>query len=182
MRLLARIGSLRAVLVVLTAMTAALIGLAAFGNVTDYGTNEAFVRHVLAMDTTFRSPHMMWRAITSPAAVTAVYLAIIAWEWATAVVLAGACVAWVRGVPVARRLSTLGWLMQVMLFGGGFIAVGGEWFQMWQSSDWNGLQSALQNFLIASVGLVLVHLSGPGDAPVESDGARVSSRVEQSTR
>jgi predicted small integral membrane protein len=187
MGLLARIGSLRVVLVVLTGMTAVLIGLAAFGNVTDYDTNEAFVKHVLAMDTTFKSPNMMWRAITSPAVATAVYLAIIAWEWATAIVLAGACVAWVRARPgdprarTARQLSTLGWLMQIMLFGGGFIVVGGEWFQMWQSSDWNGLQPALQNFLIASVGLVLVHLSGPGDAPAGSDGARVSSRVEQST-
>jgi hypothetical protein len=35
---------------------------------------------------------------------------------------------------------------------------GGEWFQMWQSSMWNGPQSARRYFLIASVGLILAHL------------------------
>ena len=52
------------------------MSLAAFGNVTDYGSNQAFVQHVLAMDTTFQSPALMWRAITDPALQTVAYLAI----------------------------------------------------------------------------------------------------------
>ena len=48
--------------------------------------------------------------------------------------------------------------MWVLLFGVGFLAIGGEWFQMWQSEKWNGLQPALQNFLIATVALVVAHL------------------------
>ncbi len=39
--------------------------------------------------------------------------------------------------------------MWVLLFGVGFLAIGGEWVRMWQSEKWNGLQPALQNFLIA---------------------------------
>ncbi|WP_410591210.1 DUF2165 family protein [Amycolatopsis sp. lyj-23] len=73
-------------------------------------------------------------------------------------VLIAAFVAWLRGSAAARRLSTLGWVMWVLLFGVGFIAIGGEWFQMWQSAKWNGLQPALQNFLIATVALVVAHL------------------------
>ncbi|MCP2257372.1 putative small integral membrane protein [Streptoalloteichus tenebrarius] len=174
MRLLAALGGLRAVLTVLTAITALYMGLVVLGNVTDHGTNRAFVEHVFAMDTTFRSPNTMWRAITDQGVVTAAYVAIIIWEALTALVLASALVAWVRaltgrrGDETARRLSSCGWLMQVTLFAGGFITVGGEWFQMWQSSQWNGLQPALQNFLVASVGLVLVHLPRPTAAPPDA--------------
>jgi predicted small integral membrane protein len=60
--------------------------------------------------------------------------------------------------------SPLGWLMMLALFGGGFIAIGGEWFGMWQSSKWNGLQPAINNFVIASTGLIvtyLPHKAGP---------------------
>jgi predicted small integral membrane protein len=151
---------------VLTAITASYLLLVVLGNVTDYGTNRAFVEHVLAMDTTFQSPNTMWRAITSPGLVTVAYLAIIAWEAVAALVLVAAFVSWLRVVfggqdaATARLLSSTGLVMVVLLFGGGFIAIGGEWFQMWQSKSWNGLQAALQNFLVASVGLVLVHVVG----------------------
>jgi predicted small integral membrane protein len=149
------------VVAVLTAISAVHIGLVAFGNLTDYDTNYAFVQHVFAMDTTFKSPRMMWRAITSPGLVTTAYVLIIAWETLTALVLIAGAVAWLRGGAVAPRLSSLGWLMEAILFGGGFIAVGGEWFQMWESSKWNGTTPALQNVIIASVGLILVHLLSP---------------------
>jgi predicted small integral membrane protein len=160
MRLLARVGSPQAAITALTGITALYMGLVVFGNVTDYGTNHAFVQHVLAMDTTFGSPNTSWRAITSPAVVTAVYVLIILWEAATALVLLAGLVAWLRRrEEVARRLSSAGWVMQVLLFGGGFIAIGGEWFVMWQSKDWNGLSAAFQNFVVAALGLVLLHAS-----------------------
>jgi len=161
MGFLARIGGLRFAVVVLTAMTALQMTLIAFGNITDFGTNQAFVQHVLAMDTTFRSPDMMWRAITSPGLQNTAYVVIIAWEVLTALVLIAALVAWIRArtdTTTARRLSTLGWVMWVLLFGVGFLAIGGEWFQMWQSDKWNGLQPALQNFLIATAALVIAQL------------------------
>ena len=155
----ARIGGLRFAVVVLTAMTALQMTLIAIGNITDFGTNQAFVQHVLAMDTTFRSPHTMWRAITSPGLQDTAYVVIIMWEVLTALVLIAALVQWVRAKnATARRLSTLGWVMWVLLFGVGFLAIGGEWFQMWQSEKWNGLQPALQNFLVATVALVVAHL------------------------
>jgi len=157
-------GSLRAVVAVLTVITALQMTLIAVGNITDYETNHQFVVHVLGMDTTFHSPHLMWRSITSPTLTTIAYLLIIAWEALSALVLIAAAVAWIRSfggrvaTDTARRLSTLGWLMWLVLFAGGFIAVGGEYFQMWQSTKWNGLQSALQNIIIASFALVIANL------------------------
>lgn len=159
MRILARLGTIRAVVAALAGITGLQMLFIAFTNITDYGTNQAFVIHVLAMDTTFKSPNTMWRAITSTGLANAAYIAIIAWETIAAVVLITAFVAWLRGRTTgARRLSIIGWLMWVLLFGLGFIVIGGEWFEMWESSKWNGLQPALQNLIIASVALILTAL------------------------
>lgn len=164
MRILALLGSPRMVLIVLTAVSALYMGLVTLGNISDYGTNRAFLEHVLAMDTTFGSASTKWRAITDQRLVTAAYLAVIVWESLIALILTIAFFWWLRGTVrqrgavVARQLSICGWLMQVLLFGGGFIAVGGEWFEMWQSAKWNGTQAAFQNLLIPVAGLMLAHV------------------------
>lgn len=49
--------------------------------------------------------------------------------------------------------------MLMVLFGAGFIAVGGEWFSMWQSKDWNGLEAATRVFLLSGVVLLVVQLT-----------------------
>ena len=58
----------------------------------------------------------------------------------------------------ARALSSIGLLMIVALFFGGFITVGGECFQMWRSAAWNGLGPAFRNSVLAGITLVLIHL------------------------
>jgi predicted small integral membrane protein len=156
--MLNRLGSLRTAIAVVTGIVTLYMGLVVFNNITDFATNRAFVEHVLAMDTTFKSPNTMWRAVTSPGLQLTAYILIIAWEALTAIVLAIGCVMWIRGDMRARSRATAGWLMMMLLFGGGFIAIGGEWFQMWQSQQWNGLQPAVFNFLIASAGLIVTQL------------------------
>jgi predicted small integral membrane protein len=156
--MIARIGSLRTAIAVATGIVTLYMGLVVLNNVTDFPANRAFVEHVLAMDTTFQSPNTMWRAITNSTVALLVYVAIIAWEALTAVVLGIGFVKGVRGSDGARSYGTVGFLMMMALFGAGFIAIGGEWFQMWQSQQWNGLQPATFNFLIASAGLILTRL------------------------
>jgi predicted small integral membrane protein len=77
-------------------------------------------------------------------------------------VLVAATAAWFieRGTCYtrARALSTIGLLMIISLFIGGFIDIGGEWFQMWRSTSWNGLDTAFRNIVLASLPLILVHL------------------------
>ncbi|WNM35898.1 DUF2165 domain-containing protein [Streptomyces sp. Li-HN-5-11] len=143
----------------LTATVALYITLVAFGNITDFGTNQQFVRHVLAMDTTFKDDDLMWRAVTSKGLQDAAYVAIIVWETAAALVLIAGTWFWVRrDHRRARATTTYGLLMLMLLFGAGFIAIGGEWFAMWQSKSWNGLDAALRVFLLSGVALVVVHL------------------------
>ncbi|WP_231405982.1 DUF2165 domain-containing protein [Streptomyces clavuligerus] len=169
-----RFGSVAVAGAVLTGIVAVYMALVAFGNITDFGTNREFVRHVLAMDTTFRDEDVMWRAIESHAVADAAYVGIIVWETLAAAVLLGAVWLWARGLrrapsgsggsagdmDRARRVSTLGLVMVVLLFGFGFIVIGGEWFQMWQSSDWNGLEPAGRNVMLAAFTLVVIHLPG----------------------
>jgi predicted small integral membrane protein len=161
---LLRFGTLPVVVAVLTLITAAYYLLVAIGNITDFGTNQQFVQHVFEMDTTFNDEDVMWRAVGSSVLQNLAYLLIIIWEVLIAAVLIWAFVAWVSalraggGYDRPRRLSTLGWLMILLLFAGGFIVIGGEYFQMWQSDEWNGLDPALQNVIIAGLALIVAHL------------------------
>ena len=52
---------------------------------------------------------------------------------------------------VGYALSSIGLLMIVILFFGGFITVGGEWFSMWRSTAWNGLDPAFRNAVLAAL-------------------------------
>ncbi|WP_318202886.1 DUF2165 domain-containing protein [Streptomyces sp. SCL15-4] len=144
---------------VLTGILALYIALVALGNITDFGTNQSYVRHVLSMDTTFKDDNLMWRAVTSTALEDTAYVLIIAWESAAALLLVRGTWLWARGRDeAARRWSTYGLLMLMLLFGGGFIAIGGEWFAMWQSKSWNGLEAATRIFLISGVALIVNQL------------------------
>ncbi len=160
-------GVREAAAAVLTVTVALYIALVAFGNITDFDTNRQFVRHVLAMDTTFRDEDLMWRAVTSRTWQDAAYVAIIVWETAAALVLIAGCWLWLRrDVRRARRTSAAGLLMLLLLFGAGFMAVGGEWFAMWQSEKWNGLDAAIRIVVLSGVTLltVLATADRPGGA------------------
>lgn len=158
-----KLGTLPFTVAVLVACNALYIFLVAVGNITDYDTNFAFVQHVLSMDTTNfgaaagtdLDPDVMWRAITDPVVWNIAYIGVIVWESAAALVLIGACIAWLRAFitrgayDLARTLSTIGLL------------IGGEWFQMWRSTAWNGLDPAFRNAVLAAITLVLIHLTAP---------------------
>ncbi|MFF8032508.1 MULTISPECIES: DUF2165 domain-containing protein [unclassified Streptomyces] len=154
-------GALPLTATLLTASVALYMALVALGNITDFGTNQEFVRHVLAMDTTFKDEDLMWRAITNEGVQDAAYVAIIVWETAAALVLVHGTWLWARHDHArARLVSTYGLLMVMLLFGAGFLAIGGEWFAMWQSRDWNGLDAATRVLVLSGVVLLANHLPG----------------------
>ncbi|MFE9774034.1 DUF2165 domain-containing protein [Streptomyces sp. NPDC005931] len=156
-------GALPLAVTLLTASVALYMALVAFGNITDFGTNQQFVRHVLAMDTTFKDDDLMWRAVTDERLQDAAYVAIIVWETLSALVLVYGT--WLRtrhDHARARRVTTYGLLMVMLLFGAGFLAIGGEWFAMWQSEDWNGLDAATRVFVFSGIVLLVNHLPGDG--------------------
>jgi predicted small integral membrane protein len=140
--------------IAMVASLAAFALLVAFDNVIDYGTNYLFVQHVLSMDTTFPDSTLRWRAITSPALWQAGYALIIAGEAATGLCFAAGTIALLRALRAdagafqrAKRLALAGASMGFLVWFLGFMVVGGEWFQMWQSGTWNGQQAAFRFYL-----------------------------------
>ena len=133
--------AIRAAKVATVAAIALFASLVAFGNLTDYDTNLAFVQHVLSMDTTFASSTIKYRAITDPALQRVAYALIIATEAATAVLC------WIGAGVLVRRLSAdaaafnrakslaiVGLTLGFLLWHVGFMSIGGEWFGMWECS------------------------------------------------
>jgi predicted small integral membrane protein len=148
----------------LVASIALFFTLVAFGNLTDYGSNWEFVQHVLAMDTIFPNSSLHWRAIKSPSIQTAAYWAIIGWEIITAAVLWVGAARLLRAVPAthfaqAKTTAAVGLTFGLLLYVAGFVAVGGEWFAMWQSETWNGQEKAFG--FIAMIAAVLIILLIP---------------------
>lgn len=140
----------------------------ALGNLMDYGSNYDFVKHVLAMDTTFEGNNLMWRAITSEALVTVAYWTIIALEAAVAVLAWMASYRMVRSFKAtsdkftaAKSIGYWAFIGAILLWFVGFIVIGSEWFAMWQSDIWNGKQTAMD--IVEVVGIFMVAFMLPAD-------------------
>lgn len=150
------------VLVLAVAFYATLV---VFNNVTDFNSNYQFVQHVLQMDTTFPDNSGLWRAINNSIVQQIAYLMIILTEGAVAVLC------WLGGYRLfisihdgsafnqAKGTAVAGLTLGIILWFTGFITIGGEWFLMWQSDTWNGIQAA---FRIAGIlGIILIYLNMP---------------------
>jgi predicted small integral membrane protein len=153
--------AIRAAKTVMVAAVALFATLVAFGNLTDYGTNFVFVQHVLSMDTIFAGSAIGYRAITSPALHHAAYALIIAAEAATAVLCWIGAYALMRRIHAdaaafnrAKTFAVLGLTLGFLLWQVGFMTVGGEWFGMWQSTQWNGVPSAFR-FVMVILGVLI---------------------------
>jgi len=134
-------------------------------NTTDYPSNYQFVHHVLMMDSTSPGNRGLWRAINSPAWQTVFYVSIIAWEAITMILC------WWGGVNMARalretaevfnqakRVALTGLTLASLMWLVAFLSVGGEWFLMWQSKNWNGQDAAFRMFTVVGIVLLLVAL------------------------
>jgi predicted small integral membrane protein len=156
----------RAAKVVLLAGTALFYALVVFNNVTDFDSNYQFVRHVLSMDSTFPGNRGLWRALPAPAFHLAFYLGIIAWEIVTTVLLCWGVFRLLRALRrparefnASKRISIMALTLSLTMWLVAFLAVGGEWFLMWQSHIWNGQDAAFRMFAV--VGIVTLILLQP---------------------
>ena len=137
--------------------------LVAFGNITDYGSNFAFVHHVFLMDTIFPDATIKYRAIESTWIHHLGYIVIIILESLTSLLcLAGAWKLWKNRQQTAsnfnraKNLAIMGLTLGFLIWQVAFMSVGGEWFGMWMSSEWNGVPDA-SRFFMTIIG-VLIYL------------------------
>lgn len=139
------------------------IGLAGTDNIIDYGSNFAFIQHVMAMDTVFETTTLRWRAIESEALHHVAFALIITTELvAAALCLGGAAVLLPKlrdpsGFQSAKRVGLAGLTAALALFFFGFYVLGGEWFVSWQSPQWSSSDVGLENTLLVVACLIYVN-------------------------
>lgn len=144
-------------------LVAAYASVVAANNLIDYDSNFQFVQHVLSMDTTFPDNSLMSRNIESPILHHAAYAVIIAAE----IIIALLC--WIGGIQLwknrkdrmnfieAKKLAGIGLSIGIILWFGGFVVIGGEWFLMWQSETYNGQAMAMNLSLILGIFLLFLY-------------------------
>ncbi len=142
---------LRLAKIACVAALALYTGVVAFGNVADYWTNFNFLTHVLDMDQLPKESSIRWRAVPSVTLHHAAYLLIIGTEIAIAALAVKGAISMAR----QRKASALSFqqskssavaalTLGFLLYEGGFVALAGEWFGMWQAQQWNGVPSAFR--------------------------------------
>jgi predicted small integral membrane protein len=154
----------RIVKIVMVGSLAVFVLLVTFDNLTDYGTNFEFVRHVLSMDTTPPGNALLYRRVSSPALWNVAYGLIIFGEGLTALSLGLGALSLLRHLRSAaarfnrsKRLVFVGAAIGFLVWFFGFMAIGGEWFQMWRSPAWNGQQPSFRFYMTILAVLIFVN-------------------------
>lgn len=152
--------------IVLALSAGILILLVGVDNILDYNTNFEVVKHVLTMDAV--SGPLKTRAITEPRLHDAVYLFIIVTEIATGLcTILGAWRMWrvreLSGSTFQREKTYAvgGLAVALWLYLFGFMAIGGEWFEMWRAGQWNMQEEAFR--FIGCIGLALIFINQRDD-------------------
>jgi predicted small integral membrane protein len=147
-----------------------LCGLIVAANIYDPGTNLLFVQHVFSMDTIIPVSAMADHAISIPLVWRIGFWLIVAGEGLTTVLFALGAVELFRArngaardFHQAKRFVFAGAGCGFVVWFIGFLAVGGEWFAMWQSQVWDGQPAAFR--FIASILLVLIFVAQPDAEP-----------------
>lgn len=143
---------------------ALFISLAVFNNLTDYDTNFIFIQHVLSMDSIFSNATVSYRAISIPLFHHAAYIIIIFIE------IICALICWYGGFTLlknhkksavefnhSKKWAIAGLTLAFLLWQVAFISIGGEWFAMWMSKEWNSIQNAFRFYV--TVLLVLIYVT-----------------------
>ncbi|WP_209015800.1 DUF2165 domain-containing protein [Roseibium sp. RKSG952] len=140
--------------------------LTCLSNLQDPQANLPFVRHVLSMDTVFPNTPLFWRAITNPTLHYVAFAAIVVAEFLVAALCLFGAFKLARNIGKpeeafenAKGLSAFGLTLGVLLWFTGFLTIGGEWFLMWQSSQWSGTEAAF--LFSALLLLILIYLKQP---------------------
>ncbi len=144
------------------------ISLVCFNNMFDYNSNFPFVSMVAKMEDTFSKERNGWRSINNVILHHAMFVLIVLWEISVAI-----CV-WLGFFKMlsklkaatiefknAKKYTSFGLALGVLLWFTVFVAIGGEWFLMWQSKSWNAQGTAC--FLTCCFLLFLIYHSRDDD-------------------
>lgn len=142
--------------------------LVVFNNLTDYDANFAFVSNVMSMNDTFSESPPAYRTIKQEGFHHFFYAGIILCEALISFFcLRGTVQLWKHrqankaSFGAAKKWGIYGLTLGLCLWYLGFIAMGGEWFLMWQSQTFNGNPTAFRNSILFTG--MLIHLAANND-------------------
>lgn len=140
---------------------ALFMSLVCFNNSIDYDSQFQFVHMVANMSDTF-SKMKSWRSVDNVFAHHVLYIFIVMWELSIAVLMLSGTFKMIKKLKAestefenSKKYTALGLALGVLLWFTVFIAIGGEWFLMWQSKSWNAQYTAF--FLTCCFLLFLIH-------------------------
>ncbi|HEY9878186.1 MAG TPA: DUF2165 domain-containing protein [Leptolyngbyaceae cyanobacterium] len=150
--------------ILLVASVGLLALLIVLNNIQDPQSNLLYIQHVMSMDTTFPNNALKGRAISSSTAHRLAYGLLVTGEAAIALLCLLGAYRLLKAVrepakifEQAKGIAIAGLTLAFLFWFIGFMAIGGEWFAMWQSETWNGQQPAFR--FIGCVGIVLLFVS-----------------------
>ncbi|HKE43848.1 MAG TPA: DUF2165 domain-containing protein [Steroidobacteraceae bacterium] len=148
--------------IILVAGVALFLTIAALGNATMPDLAFGAIKTAVGMQTTFQHPGAMWRAITSPVWIYAIFVVILLTEATAAVVCwIGVARMWSARKDTAAfqrstALAQVGLGITAALYFIGWLVIANEWFEMWQSKELNVLPDAFRIFVSALLILFLL--------------------------
>lgn len=158
----------RLIKIIFGSLISLYMSIVCFNNLTDYDSNFQFIRMVSGMGDVFSREKTGYRSINSTAVHHFMYLFIIVLELTIAILSITGVFNMVRKVKSgavefnqSKKPLILGLALGVIVWFGMFITIGGEWFLMWQSKNWNGQNTA---FLLSICFLLfLIYISQRDD-------------------
>jgi predicted small integral membrane protein len=152
----------KSIKIILVAGMGLFLTVAVIGNLSMPDVATGAIRTAVGMETTFKHAAVMWRAITSPVWIYAIYGAIVLLE------AIGAALCWVGAFRMwaarkdgasfqrATALARIGLGVTAALYFVGWLVIANEWFEMWQSQQLNVLPDAFRIFASAMLILFLI--------------------------
>jgi predicted small integral membrane protein len=153
----------RYVKVTLVLAVAVVYSLIVFNGITGYDSNYLFFSHDLVQDVASAGGQGMWTAWDSLFGHTAIYVAMILWQFLTLILC------WWGGLRLANALgradidfqhakgmAEFGLMLGLAMWLLALIRVGDEWSAMWQSKTWNGHEGTFAIFALFGFALLVV--------------------------
>ena len=154
---------LRLLKIMMIVSIALFFSVTAYDNIVDRAFNLNAVQHVLSMDTISKSSTLMNRSISDTSTQKIAYGLIIATETLAALFswLGAILLFWHRRDPMQfaqkKQYANIGLGIGLLLYLLGFLVIAGEWFVMWQSTQWNAEQTASYLSIIILAGLIFLN-------------------------
>lgn len=153
---------MRVIKIAMVAGMAFFMTIAALNNLLMSDVGLGALKVAVGMETTFKHPAVMWRAITAPWLHYLLFALIVAGQAVSgALCWVGAARMWARrgdgsAFEAAKGTARLGLGLVAAMYFIGWLVIANEWFGMYQSKDLNVLPDAFRDFGAAMLILLFV--------------------------